>query len=122
PDEAAIQAFVQGVEDWLNRHLTDLRAGGDGLLAEVAAPGVLDGGAPEAVAAVTTALAGPERPVSSATYRFLVAETGPPQWCRVTVDVAAPDGSVTAAEFVLTPGDPRPVLVGAGPAKSGGTP
>lgn len=122
PDEAAIQAFVQAVQDWLNRHLTDLRAGGEGLLAEVAAPGLLAGAAPEAVVAVTTALTGQDRPVSSATYRFLVAEAGPPQWCRVTVDVAGPDGSVAAAEFVFTPGDPRPVLLGAGPAQSGGAP
>lgn len=114
PDAAAINAFVVAVQGWLDRHLSDLQAGGQGLLGEVAAPGLVEGSSPEAVAAVTTALAGPERPVTAARYAFVVAETGGPQWLHVTADVDA-GGTVATAQFVLVPGDPHPTLVAAGP-------
>lgn len=116
-DVAAINAFVVAVQGWLDRHLTDLQAGGQGLLGEVAAPGLVDGSSPEAVAAVTTQLAGAQRPVTAARYAFVVAETGAPQWLHVTADVEA-GGTVATAQFVLVPGDPRPSLVASGPVAS----
>ena len=110
-DQAAIDGLASAVRTWLDRHLTDLQAGGPGLLEEVAAPGLLDGDEP-ARRAVTDALTGPDRPVEDALYHVVVAHEGAPIWARVTVVVGAADGTVAEAGFVFTPG---PELIAAGP-------
>lgn len=106
PDDAAIAAFAAGLVGWLDRHLTDLQAGGPGLLNEVAAPGLLDGASAGPVTAVTGALASPQRPVANAFYHVVVAQEGPPLWARVNVTVQALEGAPAYAGFVFTPGPP----------------
>lgn len=118
PDDVAVAGFAAAVVGWLDRHLTDLQGGGPGLLAEVAAPGLLAGAPAEAVTAATHALASPERPVANASYHVIVAQEGLPLWARVNVTVASPDGLTSSAGFVFTPGPP-PVLIAAQGAPTG---
>ncbi|MDP9022136.1 MAG: hypothetical protein M3N57_05425, partial [Actinomycetota bacterium] len=91
-DEATAAAMVQRATDWLDRHLTDLQAGGGGLLAEVAADGLLDGADPALLTSVTRDLTGPDRPVRTALYHVVVAEEGSPQFLRMTALVETTDG------------------------------
>lgn len=111
PDRTAIDAFATQVGDWLDAHLTDLQAGGDGRLDEVAAPGLLDGD-PATVLDVTAELTGPDRPVTDALYHVVVSHEGAPIWARVTVLVGTEGGATARVGFVFEPG---PRLVAAGP-------
>ncbi len=117
PDSRAVEAFTAAVAGWLDRHLSDLQAGGPGLLAEVAAPGLLAGAPSEPVTAVTGALASPQRPVSQAVYQVVVAQEGPPLWARVNITVQPEGGPPATAGFVFAPGPPL-VLI----ALQGGAP
>lgn len=113
-DEAAAGAMVKQATDWLDRHLTDLQAGGDGLLAEVAADGLLDGADPALLASVTGDLTGPDRPVRTALYHVVVAEEGAPAFLRMTALVETTDGRITRTGYVFAGADPA-VLLAAGP-------
>lgn len=114
-DPAAIEQAAVRVGDWFDAHLTALQDGSEGRLQEVAAPGLLDGAPPEVVAAVTTALAGPDQPVGSATYEILVAHTDAPQWVRATVTVTGEEGATRTAQFVFEIAEDAIVLIAAGP-------
>lgn len=118
PDQAAIDAFAEQVDGWLDEHLTALQDGGEGLLDEVAAPDVLDGADPDTLDAVTTGLASPDAPVDHARYHLVVAHSGRPLWVRVHVIVVSRDGAAHEVGFVFTPaedGDPTLVAAGQGP-------
>lgn len=111
-DEDAVHAFVGGIAGWLDAHLEALQRG-----APVDLPAELGtDAAAEARAAVTTALAGPERHVAGATYVVEVAVDGGPRWAHVTVQVLHPDGTSAAADLLFLPTDGAPELVAAGPA------
>lgn len=116
-DPAAVQQAASRVADWLDAHLTALQDGGEGRLQEVAAPGLLEGAPPEVVDAVTTALAGPDRPVESATYMIRVAHTDAPQWVRATANVTGGQGGTRTAQFVFEIAEDAIVLVAAGPGE-----
>ncbi|MDP8960267.1 MAG: hypothetical protein M3N32_01355 [Actinomycetota bacterium] len=120
PDDAAVAGLAAAVVGWLDRHLTDLQGGGPGLLAEVAAPGLLAGAPAESLAAATHALASPERPVTNVFYHVIVAQEGLPLWARVNVTVTSAEGT-TSSGFVFTPGPP-PVLIAAQGVPSGASP
>lgn len=121
PDDVAVAGFAAAVAAWLDRHLTDLQAGGPGLLAEVAAPGLLAGAPSEHVRAATQALASPGRPVTNAFYHVIVAQEGLPLWARVNLTITSAEGTTTSAGFVFTPGPP-PVLVAAQGGPPGASP
>ncbi|MDP8927677.1 MAG: hypothetical protein M3O70_03630 [Actinomycetota bacterium] len=121
PDDVAVAGFAAAVVGWLDRHLTDLQGGGPGLLAEVAAPGLLTGAPAVSVTAATHALVSPERPVTDAFYHVIVAQEGLPLWARVGVTVRSAEGTTSSAGFVFTPGPP-PVLIAAQGAPSGASP
>lgn len=116
PDQAAIDAFAEQVDGWLDEHLTALQDGGAGLLSEVAAPDVLDGADPGTLDAVTTDLASPDAPVDHARYHLVVAHSGAPLWMRAHVTVVSRDGAAREVGFVFMPADDGgPTLVAAGP-------
>ena len=117
-DPAAIEQAAGRVGDWLDAHLTALQDGGEGRLQEVAAAGLLDGAPPEVLDVVTTALAGPDRPVGSATYMIRVAHTDAPQWVRAHVDVKGREGGTRTAQFVFEIAEDSIVLVAAGPPEA----
>lgn len=121
PDDIAVAGFAAAVAGWLDRHLTDLQAGGPGLLAEVAAPGLLVGAPPEQMRAATQALTSPERPVMNAFYHVIVAQEGLPLWARVNLTVTSAEGTTSRAGFVFTPGPP-PVLIAAQGVPPGASP
>lgn len=116
PDQAAIDAFAQQVDDWLNAHLTALQDGDEGRLEEVAAAGLLDGADPEVLDAITTDLTSPDEPVDHARYHLVVAHSGVPLWVRAHVIVVDREGDAREVGFVFTPQDgDGPSLVAAGP-------
>lgn len=121
PDDAAIAEFATGLVGWLDRHLSDLQAGGAGILNEVAAPGLLTGAPAEPVTAVGSALASPQRRVARAFYHVVVAQEGPPLWARVNVTVQTVEGAPAQAAFVFTPGPPLALVALQGPP-SGASP
>jgi hypothetical protein len=113
-DEEEIARLVGATVDWLDAHLTDLQAGGEGLIHEVAADGLLERRHGEAWRAVTTALSAPDRLVDHAAYDVLVGVDGAPQWLRVTVRTTSKDGNEATAELVFVPAEGRPVLIAGG--------
>lgn len=118
PEQAAIDAFAEQVEGWLNEHLTGLQDGGEGRLEEVAAPGLLDGTDAEMLESVTSGLASPDAPVDHVRYHLVVAHSGRPLWLRAHVTVVNRDGAANEVGFVFTPnaeGPPTLVAAGRGP-------
>lgn len=115
PDSAAVDAVVDRVRAWLDGHLSDVQEGGEGGFDDVAAPGLLDGVAPTTVAAVTSALASPDRPVHRAAYGLQVAHGGAPQWVRASVHVTSKDGTMRSAQFIFEVVEDTVALVAAGP-------
>ena len=117
PDDDAIAAFESKIETWLNEHFTDLESGGEGGLAAVAAPGLLDGAAPAVVAGLTTDLASEQSPLREATYHFTTMHAGTPEWVRADVTVVGGDqGDTRGASFIFIPDDRgSPVLIMAEP-------
>lgn len=114
-DEPAVRDFAGAVARWLDTHLTTLQAG-----AAAELPAALAAEAnPEATAAVTTALASPDAPVTGALYVTEVAVEGGPRWAHVVVTVTHPDASSSRAEFVFVPSDRGPELIAAGPVGQG---
>lgn len=111
-DEAAVDAFVDAIADWLDAHLTDLHGGGPGLLEDVAAAGLIDSGE---TAELTSGLATFLEPVSSATYRFVVAADGAPEWAHVRVNISTGGQADEArsAELTFAVGDDGPLLLAA---------
>lgn len=101
PDGAAVEALAGQVTEWLDAHLTDLQAGGDGLLGDVAAPGLLTGASSDAVGAVTSGLASPGRPVAAAQYHVVVVHDGQPRYARATIAVRSSSGRVARGAFVF---------------------
>ena len=120
PDQAAIDAFAGEVQEWLDRHLTALQQGEEGMLEEVAAEGLLDGADPELRDALTTDLASPGSPVDQAWYHLVVAHSGRPLWLRAHVTIVDRAGVPHEVGFVFTPqeGSP-PALIAAGPGPLG---
>lgn len=116
----AVLPLVHEVGDWLDAHLTDLQAGGDGRLADVADPGLLDAAAAADLDAVTVALASADAPAASARYVLEGSYDAMAEWVEATVEVTRPDGTVARATMVFTPGDAGPRLVLFGPATAGG--
>lgn len=102
-DEAAGDRLAGYVGDWLDAHLTDLQDGGEGQLAEVAAPGLLGALSDELAVGATTGLANPESPVSSAEYLLRVQHAGAPLSIEADVITVHRDGSRSTAAFVLVP-------------------
>jgi hypothetical protein len=100
-DEGAVDAVVEAITEWLDAHLTDLQAEGDGLVADV---GLV--GAPEAAD-----LAGPGAIIDEATYQFFVGVRGEPEWVRVQVVVVTEEGDQHVAVFGFT-GRAEPELQG----------
>ena len=100
-DDDAVEERIAAITEWLDAHLTDLQAEGEGLAAEV---GLL--GAPEAAH-----LAGPGAVIDEATYRFFVGVRGEPEWLRVNVEVTTEEGEQHAAAFAFT-GSAEPELQG----------
>lgn len=117
PDDDAILAAVQTVGDWLDRHLDDLQRGGDGLLEEVAADGLLDGADPSVIAAATEDLAGGWEPVASARYELAVSHDGAPEWIEAIVHVTTQVDTTGDAVFVFAVDGDRPELVMFGPVE-----
>lgn len=115
-DEEEIARLVGATVDWLDAHLTDLQAGGEGLIHEVAAEGLLERRHDDAWRAVTIGLSAPDRLVDRAAYDVLVGVDGAPQWLRVTVTTTSADGSEATAELVFVPAEGRPVLIAGGAA------
>ncbi len=111
-DEAAVHDFVGAIAERLDAHLEALQRGADSSLLD----GLPTEASPTAVAAVTSALAGPEAVVASAAYTTEVAVDGSPRWAHVTVTVTHPDGSAARADLVFVPGAAGPELVAAGPS------
>ena len=100
-DDAAVEERIAAITEWLDAHLTDLQAEGEGLAAEV---GLL--GTPEAAH-----LAGPGAVIDEATYRFFVGVRGEPEWLRVQVAVVTDEGEQHVAVFGFT-GRAEPELQG----------
>ena len=100
-DEEAVDALVAAIAAWLDEHLTDLQADGEGRVAEVGLVG------PEG----TGDLAGPGAVVETAAYTFIVGARGGPEWVRVRVEVTTEDGDEHAAIFAFT-GHEEPELQG----------
>jgi hypothetical protein len=112
PDQVAIAAFSTQVAAWLDAHLTDLQTGGDGDLAAIAAPGLMEALSDEATISATTGLASPRRPAESALYILTTAHEGVPRWLTAQVRVTWLDGGEADATFVFVPGDTGPLLIG----------
>lgn len=110
-DDAAVAAFAEAVFAWLDGHLTDLQAGGEGQLALVLAEGL----APDdraVVPALTTALASPTLTVAAARYELTAFHDAGPQFAIVTVALADERGLTRSAALAFAASDDgRPVLV-----------
>lgn len=112
-DQAAVDAMTGAVTSWLDAHLDDLQRGGEGQLAAVAAPGLLENADPAIVQEITTGLTSPQDPVRQASYDLEIGHDGAPRWLRATVSVTGAAGQARTAVFVFVPGDNGPVLVAA---------
>jgi hypothetical protein len=101
-DEGAVGAFVDQMAAWIDRHLTDLQGGGEGLVAGSGLEG------PHELLTLTD----PDHPVELAQYAMVVYAREAPEWARTNVVVARADGSVSTADLVFLPGE-QPALVAA---------
>lgn len=110
-DQDAVDATVAAAVDWMDRHLTDLQDGGDGLVVEAGLEGD--------PAPVSQGMAGPDHPVTQAEYVVTVGARGTPEWVRVSVIADREDGSMSA-NFVFLPGGDGVTLLAAQPGE--GTP
>lgn len=113
-DEAAVASFVDQITAWLDGHLDALQEGNPGRLEEVAGPGFLGSGSPQATINVTSGLASPERLVRQASYEITVAVDGDPKWAVVVVAVTPRSGDPAGAVLTFAPGDEGPILEAAG--------
>lgn len=93
-DDDAVEEFVTAMAAWLDAHLTDLQDDGPGLVEGLA-------GDTEPVAA---GLSNPDAPVETATYRFLIAARGTPEWGSVVVAVHRGRGVTQQARYTFVPG------------------
>lgn len=114
------RSFAGAVTGWLDGHLTSLQEGS--ARGSLQATGLLRGAARPARAAVTSALATPDRLVAKATYRIRVAALGQPRWAQARVIVTDVDGNRHTADFLFEPGKRGPKLIAAGPADRTATP
>lgn len=113
PDQAAIDAAIDQIADWLDEHLDRLQRTGQGLLPAMAAEGLVDS---KTRGIVTTMLASPDAPVASARYVLSAYHDGLPQWLSAQVEVTHPDDSVAAATMVFVIAeDGTPTLTMFGP-------
>lgn len=113
PDQAAIDAAVAAVGDWLDAHLDQLQRGEDGQWDAMAADGLAED---DQRAPVTTELASPDAPVESARYVMSVYHAGPPQYLTTRVQVTHPDDSTSDVGLVFTVAeDGTPTLTMFGP-------
>jgi hypothetical protein len=90
-DETEVELLLEDLAAWLDEHLTQLQDGEAGLVADADLTG------PDGLAD----LAGPADVVERATYRFVVAARGEPEWAEATVRVTREDGSVRRARLVF---------------------
>lgn len=113
PDDAAILDLIHRVGDWLDAHLDDLQRGGPGKLEGMALPGLLAEASPGQLEKVTTALASPEHPVASASYRLAAYHEDTPEWLEAAVSVTHPDGGTAQATLVFmvdSGGNPKLIM------------
>lgn len=110
-DEASIRAFADQVFDALDAHLTDLQAGGSGILAGLDAHGVLMAD-PALAEAAGQGLAGPSRPVRAATYDLVAYHDVTVEFAHVTATVTGADDATRTIGLSLA-ADPlgAPLLV-----------
>ena len=102
PDQAAIEAAVAAVGDWLDAHLDALQRTGEGAWGVVAAE---DLATPKERTQVTTDLTSPDRPVRKARYVMTVYQDGTPQYLTTRVEVTHPDGAVDDVGLVFVVAD-----------------
>lgn len=113
PDQAAIDAAVEQVADWLDGHLDGLQRDGSGAWGAMAADGLANA---RQRAPVTTELASPEHPVAAARYAMSVYHDGAPQYLTARVEVTHPDDSTSQVGLVFVIGeDGSPTLTMFGP-------
>lgn len=93
-DDDAVSARVEALTAWLDRHLTDLQEGGDGLVADVGLAGSAEVG--------TLAGSGTLLRSRSATYAFTLGVRGAPEWILVDVAVLDRLGDRHTATFAFT--------------------
>lgn len=93
----AVDAAVTAAVAWMDAHLTDVQSGGPGQ--------VIDAGVTGDPALVSGGLAGPDHPVTAATYSVTVGARGAPEWLRVATVVERADGTMTATFVFLPDGD-----------------
>jgi hypothetical protein len=90
-DETQVELLLEDLAAWLDEHLTQLQDGDPGLVADADLTG------PDGLAD----LAGPADIVQDASYRFVVAARGEPEWAEASVRVQREDGSVRRARLVF---------------------
>jgi hypothetical protein len=113
PDQAAIDAAVDQVGDWLDAHLDALQRSGSGELGDVMAKGLAN---KKQRRPVTTGLASPDEPVKSARYVMSVYHDGTPRYLTTRVEVTHDDDSTSGIGMVFTVGeDGSPTLTMFGP-------
>lgn len=110
-DEAAVAALAEHVSTWLDAHLDDLQNGGEGRLADVAAPGLIAAGDEALLAGVTSVLTSAADPVRDAVYDLEVGHDGAPRWLRARIQVERASGDRSGATLVFIPTDEGVVLV-----------
>ena len=108
PDEPAIDVFAAAVGDWLDAHLDSVQTGGEGLLDDVAAAGLLDVAGRRLERTASTAIASPDDPVATAHYVLTVYHDGAPEWLYADVAVETFEGSSSRLGFVFTPSAEAP--------------
>lgn len=113
PDQAAVDAAVAAVGDWLDAHLDGLQRGEGGQWGAIAADGLAN---QKQRRPVTTGLASPDAPVRSARYVMSVFHDGPPQYLTARVEVTHPDDSTADVGLVFVLADDgTPTLTMFGP-------
>lgn len=112
----AVLPLAHAVGDWLDGHLDDLQRGGGGHLDRVASEAFLATAAEADLAAISTDLAAPGRPVAAASYQLSGSYDETTEWLTATVQVTDRAGATNAATLVFVPGEAGPELVLFGPA------
>lgn len=111
PDADVLAAFVEGIKAWLDAHLTAVQRGGVGAIDPTS--GLAADAPPETLDALSTALAGPSRPVASAHYDITVWGRTDPEWASAVATITGPEGDDRGATFVFVPGAVSVELVAA---------
>lgn len=116
PDEQAINASIDAVGDWLDKHIDRLQRDGKGAWGAVAADGLANS---KQRRPATTDLTDPDHPVTAARYVMTVYHDGAPQYLTARVEVTRDDDSTrdVGLVFVLDEeGTPTLTMFGPDPA------